>query len=255
MRRTWLKAIIVLSCIILTAGCQSLPKEAEPDTIYQYATLESLLAGVYDGQLRFGELSGYGDTGLGTLEHLDGEMIALDGLFYQIDSAGTVRQIGEEETTPFAVVTPFSPDITVVSDEAMDLKELGSFLDETIPSKNLPYCIRISGSFSYVKTRSVPAQKAPYPRLLEVLKTQPTFEFSGIEGDIIAFRLPSYMAGANAAGYHYHFISSDRTAGGHLLEVRTKEVSCALDRSDSWVVNLPLEGSFLTYEANSDTYR
>ena len=42
------------------------------------------MAGVYDGDLTYQELARHGDFGLGTFEALDGEMIALEGVFYQI---------------------------------------------------------------------------------------------------------------------------------------------------------------------------
>ena len=49
------------------------------------------MAGVYDGDLTYQELARHGDFGLGTFDALDGEMIALDGAFYQIGpTAGSI---------------------------------------------------------------------------------------------------------------------------------------------------------------------
>ncbi len=255
MNRITTFTLLLLSFFIFT-GCHTTDSlDPSDDTIFQYSVLSSLLQGVYDGDMNFGELSDHGDTGLGTLQHLDGEMIALDGVFYQINSDGDALVIPDSEMTPFAVVTEFSPDITISTQEVLELGELYTYIDERIPSENLPYCIRISGTFSYVKTRSVPEQQRPYPVLLEVLKEQPIFEFEQITGDIIGFRLPDYMGEANAAGYHFHFITEDRSAGGHLLACTTDDIMIQIDISDQWYVSIPEDEDFLEFKANDDQYR
>ncbi len=78
--------------------------------------------------------------------------------------------------TPFACVTFFDPDRVLPLPEGMDFEGLTRYLDQAVPTVNLPYAIKIRGTFSYVKTRSVPAQTRPYSRLVEVVKNQPTFD-------------------------------------------------------------------------------
>src|ERR671910_3269594 len=80
-------------------------------TLFQTSTIDALLEGKYDGDVSFAELEERGDFGLGTLDALDGEMIALDGDFYQIDSDGLVNPVGKTTKTPFAVVTIFEPEL------------------------------------------------------------------------------------------------------------------------------------------------
>jgi acetolactate decarboxylase len=55
-------------------------------------------------------LAAHGDAGLGTLAALDGELIGLNGTFYQVKSDGSVVQVGDNATTPFAMVTFFDAD-------------------------------------------------------------------------------------------------------------------------------------------------
>src|SRR5919202_5710743 len=78
-------------------------------TLFQTSTIEALLDGNYDGDVTFAELEDRGDFGLGTLNALDGEMIALDGSFYQVKSDGRAYPIDGKARTPFAVVTVFEP--------------------------------------------------------------------------------------------------------------------------------------------------
>ena len=62
--------------------------EHEPHVLFQASTIGALLDGAYDGDLSFAELAEHGDLGLGTLNGLDGEMIALDGGFFRADVDG-----------------------------------------------------------------------------------------------------------------------------------------------------------------------
>jgi hypothetical protein len=48
-------------------------------TLFQTSIIDALLEGKYDGDVSFAQLEERGDFGLGTLDALDGEMIALEG--------------------------------------------------------------------------------------------------------------------------------------------------------------------------------
>lgn len=87
--------------------------EREAHVLFQASTIGALLEGAYDGDLSFGELAEHGDLGLGTLNGLDGEMIALDGRFYRAALDGAIDEIAADERTPFGVVTCFSPTVDV----------------------------------------------------------------------------------------------------------------------------------------------
>ena len=67
---------------------EDLHAERDPHVLFQASTIGALLDGAYDGDLTFAELAEHGDLGLGTLNGLDGEMIALDGEFYRADVDG-----------------------------------------------------------------------------------------------------------------------------------------------------------------------
>lgn len=70
--------------------------------VFQTSTITALLEGAYDGDVTFGELRVHGGFGLGTLQGLDGEMIALDGEFWQAAATCIVRRIADDERTPSA---------------------------------------------------------------------------------------------------------------------------------------------------------
>ncbi len=209
------------------------------DTIFQTSTIGALMAGDYDGNLTFGELRKHGDFGLGTFNDLDGEMIALDGTFYQVKSDGKADVVPDPVKTPFATVTFFEADKTLSTDKPLSCKELEGYLDTILPTKNILYAVKIEGSFDSVKTRSVPKQARPYPPLMEVVKHESVFDLDNMKGTMVGFRLPDYLADINTTGFHMHFISEDRDAGGHVLDCAGASVSISIDYSSDLKISLP----------------
>ena len=218
---------------------------AESHLIFQTSTLQALMDGVYDGNLTFDELARHGDFGIGTFNGLDGEMIGLEGKFYQIRDDGRITPVAGAMKTPFAEVTFFKATKTRLLEKPLTYRQLTDYITTLLPSPNLLYAIKIEGFFPYVKTRSVPRQHKPYPPLAEVAKKQSVFEFTNVKGVIVAFRYPQYLSGVNLAGYHCHFITADRKAGGHLLDCRVEGATVALDTIPKLDLRLPQTPEFL----------
>ena len=181
MKKSILSAIPLLFLVFVLFACQSnSAPNPNQDTLFQYSTLDALQAGVFDGDLTFGELKKQGDFGFGTFNGLDGEMIELGHAVYQIKSDGSVHPIADDAKTPFAVVTFFGPDQRIAVTETMRCDALQDLIDKQLPTLNLPYAMHVNGTFQYIKTRSVPKQSKPYPTLAQVVESQPIFEFDNI---------------------------------------------------------------------------
>ena len=207
-------------------------------TLFQTSTIDALLDGNYDGDISFGELEAHGDFGLGTFDALDGEMVALDGDYYQIRSDGRAYPVDEQTNTPFAVVTFFEPALSEML-RTTNLAALCERVDGLSGDASVCCGVRVDGHFAYVRTRSVPRQRRPYPPLVEVVKNQPVFELRDVSGSLVGFRFPDYAQGLNVAGYHFHFITADRSAGGHVLECRLTKGELRIDREADLRVELP----------------
>ncbi|MCK9378504.1 MAG: acetolactate decarboxylase, partial [Syntrophobacterales bacterium] len=205
-----------------------------------------------DGDLTFQALARHGDFGLGTFDALDGEMIALDGTFYQVKANGRVSPVAGSMTTPFAEVTFFKAGRTHMIEMPLNYQQLLDYVDRLLPSPNLPYAIRIDGLFTSVKTRSVPRQQKPYPPLAQAAEKQAVFELTNVKGVIVAFRHPAYLAGVNMPGYHCHFITADRRAGGHLLDCRVEGATVAVDALPNLFLHLPDSQEFLKSDLTGD---
>lgn len=206
--------------------------------LFQASTVAALLDGAYDGDLTFAELAGEGDTGLGTLNGLDGEMIAIDGCFYRADADGNLNEIHPEERTPFAVVSRFRPDREFPISAAVDMSALERQLDQD--RTDAPVAVfRIEATFDSMRARSVPKQVEPYRPLAEAVADQHIFDLGPFEGVLVGFRFPAWAEGVEIGGYHFHFADRDRKRGGHVLDFLMTSGVVAVQHSDDLHIELP----------------
>jgi len=211
--------------------------------MYQYSTIQALSNGFYDGQLTVGEMKTKGNLGLGTFNGLDGEMIVLDGSVYKVTVDGKVHHVPNGEQTPFVNIVDFNG--AVAQGKAIqNFSDLEILLQEIIVSKNLVAAFRIDGSFDYIKVRSVAKQERPYPKLMEALQTQKVFEYSDLEGTVLGFWQPEMMSSINLSGFHFHFISSDRSKGGHLLDCTIQSPQIKVEQFHKIELELPTSEEF-----------
>ncbi|HXW98185.1 MAG TPA: acetolactate decarboxylase [Methanomicrobiales archaeon] len=199
------------------------------DLLYQVSTYSALAGGAYAPVEPVRVLMGNGDLGLGTFEGLDGEMVVVDGTCYQVKSDGIARPADPSLGVPFAAVTFFSPDITVPGIVAENLTQLDNAISARLPDPNLFYAIRIDGTFPDIRVRSVPAQSRPYPPLADALTHQVVYEYHNVTGTVVGFYTPASAAGLNVVGYHFHFITTDRNRGGHVLDIAAAGDTAELD--------------------------
>lgn len=245
--KTSLKIAGLLACVWV-AGCAGPSR----NTVYQTSTIDALLAGVYDGDLTLRELQQHGDFGIGTYDNLDGEMVLLDGEFSQVKSDGKVYPCSLDHETPFAAVCWFQPEKSFALSSGSDVSSVESRIDQEVPGQNTFLAIRIDGQFKTMRTRSVPAQQRPFPPLKEVAATQPVFDMENVAGTVLGFRCPPFVAGVNVPGYHLHFISQDRSRGGHILAFELVTGTAKVDVLDRFEMQLPHTEDFATVDLSRD---
>jgi acetolactate decarboxylase len=216
----------------------------EEGELYQSSLLLALLEGVYEGETSFAELRLHGDFGLGTFNALDGEMVAFDGKFYQLRSDGSASPVKPEQKTPFAVVTFFKPEKELRIDKPMDKTDFLKLLEDAT-EPNLFSAIRVDGSFSEVRTRTVARQAKPYAKLTSATQSQAVASFTNVEGTLAGFRSPPFAQGLEVAGFHLHFLRQDGLAGGHALGYTIANVRVQIETLHSLHIELPQSGAFL----------
>lgn len=216
--------------------------------MYQVSTLQALAKGDFYGNATIGELLEHGDTGLGTFKAVDGEMIVLDGECYRAKADGTVQKAGAEDSTPFASVTFFDKQQSFELSGATTMQEFLALMNAKVKSTgaNSIYACRVDGSFSEVYARSEMEQKEePYKTFAKVLETdQREFVFNNVSGSLVAVYFPEYMDGLNVPGWHVHFISDDRTMGGHVFDFTMLKGSVAFGATEGFTFTIPTTNYF-----------
>jgi acetolactate decarboxylase len=238
-----------LAHIVMSALADAL--EVEHSTLFQVSTSTALVQGLYDGVVTIGELKQHGDFGLGTFDGLDGEMLALDGHFYQVQASGEVREPGNDARVPFAVVTVFQAERCFTIDRVNDFGDLLAKLDGVRRTENLFYAVRIEGRFAYLRTRAA-CKVARGVSLVEATSRQAEFEFTEVSGTLVGFWTPSYARTLEIAGWHLHFVTDRRTGGGHLLDCRAVGLRVQLQELADVRIAMPETAAFLQADLTRD---
>jgi len=215
------------------------------DEVYQFSTISALLDGVYDGDVTVAQILRHGDFGLGTFNRLDGEMVVLDGVCYRLRADGTATPAAPTDLTPFAAVTRFHADTEIAIRNRTDRAGVIAAVDQQIASANLIYAVKVTGRFAVLHTRTVMAQHQPYPPLTEATEGQAETRTTDAIGTLVGFRTPDFEQGISVAGYHLHFLDSDRTGGGHVLDFELEHGQIAISGASELHLSLPTTGAFL----------
>ncbi len=227
--------------------------------MYQVSTLQALALGYSKKVITVEELLKHGNTGLGTFENVDGEMIVVDGKCFRSTEDGSVVEAGNDMGTPFCAVATLNKERTFEFGAVSDIEAIRELLTIKIEEQfglNSMHVVRIDGLFPKIDARS----EAPYESHHVTLKTilsqnQTSFLYENIRGSLVGVYFPDYMDGINMPGWHLHFISEDRSKGGHVFNLEMQEGTVYLDKISRIEIQIPREAAFDTYslkEASED---
>lgn len=226
-------------------------KDFRGERMYQVSTLNALALGYTRKVVTVADLLAHGDTGLGTFENLDGEMIVVDGHCYRAGDDGSVTETDVSTGVPFASVGWLKGscqfELGAVPNVAR-LKDLLNLKIEEGFGLNSMHIVRIDGFFEKVDARSENGLRTQHVELKELLgMNQKAFTFENVQGSLVCLYYPDYMEGINAAGWHFHFVSEDKTRGGHVFDLSMVSGSARLDKICQLEMQLPTEAAFDTY--------
>jgi acetolactate decarboxylase len=225
--------------------------EINHSTLFQVSTSTALVEGVYGGVVTIAELKQHGSFGLGTFDGLDGEMLALDGRFYQVLGDGSVHQARDDARVPFAVVTEFHAEREFVIDRVESFDDLAAQLDGRRDTGNLFFAVRIDGRFSRIRTRAL-CRTASGVSLVDATAHQPEFALTDATGTAVGFWTPLYARTINVAGWHLHFVTDDRTGGGHVLNCEGVNLRVQIQDLTDVRIAMPETASFLQADLSQD---
>lgn len=228
--------------------------ELDRHSLFQVSTSNALVKGVFQGSTTVGELRTHGDFGLGTFEGLDGEMILIDSECFRATAGGVITPADDSREVPFALVTRFEADLTHHAGAGQSLGDLTRALDSLRPSENLFAALRVDGLFDRLSLRAAcPAR--PGEGLVEATGHQSEFAAHNMGGTLVGFWAPEYARAVSVPGYHFHFISDDRSLGGHVLEMEAHGITIGIHSERDLHISLPESAEFLAADLRGDYAR
>ena len=247
--------VVALLSVSAVIAQNSLFSNNDDDSMYQVSLMQAFMHGEYNGVISVGDFKKHGDIGLGTFEGVDGEMIVLDGVVYQAAADGSINVMSDNETIPFATITKFDEDGTIDNVNAKNFDDLTGQLNKSIEqySTNNMFVVKLKGDFSNITVRSVEKQEKPYKEFTDVAAVdQKVFNHTDQKGTLVAVYFPEYMNELNMHGWHLHFLSDDKTKGGHVLGFNNFKGSGQIDEIHEFNMILPIDDSFAKMNFTED---
>ena len=186
-------------------------------TFTQISLFSILLCGRYGGIVTVADVKKLGNMAIATMDRLDGEMQMIDGIVYQACADGQVYLPKDDETIPFGTIADFRVENSLKINDITSYKAFEEQMAECCPMENFPLAVHVTGMFSRMKVRAVARQEQDGVGLAEAAKDEAVFDLQDTAGDLVGFRLPGYVKGVNAPGWHLHFMDSERRHGGHVV--------------------------------------
>lgn len=224
--------LALVAAALSGAGCRTtyITQVQDRDTVYQIAPFLYVLSGNYDGVLTAAEFKATGTLGIGIFDGIDGEAVLLDGTLYQVKGDGSVSVPSDTRTMPFGACTLFDNDIRKTMRHVASFEAFSRALENDFTDKRIFYAIRADGLFKSICVRSCDRQTKPYRPLVEVTQQQHEYVYKNVRGTLVGFWTPPFVPGSiGIPGFHLHFISDDRTRGGHVLDFQTDALTLIID--------------------------
>ncbi|KAL5599397.1 hypothetical protein FOVSG1_007209 [Fusarium oxysporum f. sp. vasinfectum] len=162
----------------------------EANVVTQFSLVSAVWEGVGSSGLTISNVSDKGDHGLGTFQHLDGEVVMVDGQVYQFRPSGSVSRKGDEDIVTFAQVVFFKPNSHLQFD-SLNPRAVLDYLDTSHPgSHNLFHAVKIEGMFRNIKLHVARRQQYQGEPGSEIMKSMLVYDLEDIEGIAFGFRSP-----------------------------------------------------------------
>ena len=218
------------------------------NTIHQYAPTVALLNSIYEGDITPEQMVQQGNIGIGTVNHLAGELVAVDGVVYTIDAEGGIKVAPQDLESPNMTMINFQPKRTVTVENIESYEDLTKALQKYATSINSFYAYRIKGEFGYLKMASAHKVENEDVSLFEYLDTRVMYTRENIKGTLVGLFTPDYLGNIVIPGMHFHFLSEDIKLGGHLEDIKFDKLQVEIQEINQVNLQLPETEKFRTRE-------
>ena len=215
-------------------------------TFTQVSLFSILLIGRYGGVLSVADVKKLGNMAIATMDRLDGEMQMIDGVVYQACADGHVYLPKDDATIPYGTIADFRAEQSVKICDVPSYEAFEEQMAICCPMENIPLAIHFTGTFKRMKVRAVARQEKDGVGLAEAAKNEAIFDLQDTSGDLVGFRLPSYVKGVNAPGWHLHFVDTERRHGGHVVNFSLTEGELRTCYANDFQIRLPDDPAVLS---------
>lgn len=145
------------------------------------------------------------------------EVIIFDGIAYTVDEDTTeLELVPRDLETDYASVARFDPDASTDLSAWYDSYDiLQDAIEAILPSTNNLYVIMIHGTFDQLELAKARGP-APGPGDL--------FTLDNVEGTMVGLYAPSLVGSLAEIPFHFHFLTDDVTAMGHVYDLSVSSV-------------------------------
>ena len=214
-------------------------------TFTQFSLFSFLLSGHYCGTLSVADVKKLGNMAIATMDRLDGEMQMIDGVVYQACADGHVYLPKDDATIPYGTIADFRAEQSVKICDVPSYEAFEEQMATCCPMENYPLAVHFTGTFKRMKVRAVARQEKDGVGLAEAAKNEAIFDLQDTSGDLVGFRLPGYIKGVNAPGWHLHFVDAERRHGGHVVNFSLTEGELRTCYANDFQIRLPDDPSVL----------
>jgi len=207
--------------------------------IVQVHTISALMEGRYDGEVTVGDLRGRGSFGVGTLQGLDGELVVLDGEFWNIGTDGVAHVPSDDALVPFAVLTDLDEPARFTVDGPLPRQAFEAEVHRRLPDPEGCWAIVATSRFTDVTFRSVARQTPPYRPFAEVLLTDEVLLHGTLDATLVGFCFPDWASELDVPGFHFHMLSADHATGGHVYDYTAGTTEVTVSRCRSMHLEVP----------------
>jgi acetolactate decarboxylase len=213
--------------------------------VTQFSIVDALVAGLFDGVFTVGRIARSGHLGLGCGDHMDGELVVLDGEFRLFHGDGTMTELDSGASVAFAEVVHFEPDSTELVEAVSSLDELVAGIRERVVSENVFHAVRFDAHFAVVSLREAKRQSKPYLPLADAVHDQRENVVADVTGTLLGFIAPRFFQGISVAGPHFHFVDETGRLGGHVLGLTDATGELSIESYGGVTVRLPSSADYL----------
>ena len=208
-------------CLTLLVGSPATANDDRPSELVQIGTYDYLVQPDFTGLAAVGDIARGQTLGLGTFANLDGELVMVGGVIYQIRPDGTPRLADLESRTPFMQTIRFRPEVNAPVPPGTTCADLPALITQAAGRTTGIVAVRIRGTFDDLVTRSVSADPPPFQPLSQTIAEQTVFRLGRERAVLVGFWQGRDALGIGQDGLHLHAVTADRAAGGHVLSCTT----------------------------------